>query len=368
MKSLREYVFNNEFESYLIDDLILSIECRKAFDAIALGMPTSFTIPLLFETLGEFLNCGNVVHEIWKKIDEELDEENISSFEDEPKKLDIDVEKCESYCKTVHLTISYTDDNFSGGTYKSTIDGDVYMTLKLNRYFKIEMAEVQGIILHELLHGYEEHNRQKRGKISLFDELSDRYKNARDKLSINNNLTRMIAQLEYQMHKSERNANFGKLKTDIENIINKLNPTSSGKIPTDKIKDELNKLNVWKNYVEFGKFVLEIDDIPDKTLENEYYFVVTDKAKKKEDLDNDIAQRRQGLKPKNYKRIKTAAKIRSDAKNKWFEFIKKFNQLFTKIYCEYVLDNLKNVKETYESPLLYCGTIIKQLNTIKTKH
>lgn len=364
MKSLREYVFDSEFESYLIDDLILSIECRKAFDAIALGMPRSFTIPLLFENFGEFLNCGNVVHEIWKNIDEELDEESISSFEVEPKILDIDVKKCQSYCKTIHLTINYTDDNFSGGTTKSTIDGEVYMYLKLNRYFKIEMAEVQGIILHELLHGYEEYNRHKRGKISLFKELSSKYQNAKDKLNINNNLTHMLAQLEYQMHKSERNANFGKLKTDIENVINKLKPTSSGKIPVDKIKEELNKLSVWQKYVEFGKFVLEIDNISDKTLEDEYYFVVTDKNKRKEDLDNDIAQRRQGLKPKNYKRIKTAAKIRSDAKTKWFHFNKKFNQLFTKIYCEYVLDNLKNVKETYESPLLYYGSITEQLNKI----
>ena len=327
MISLEEYVIDSKLENYLLNDLMLGLDCRMSMQPQIFGVS---------ESLGNFLNCHKAVYKISKYLHDNIDEDDVALKPEEDKEIIINTEDCDCYCKSVTILLSYTENESSAGFLKVDNEGNVTMHLEIHYTFKIYIENIEGIILHELLHGYEEYNRKKNNKRSLFDEITDEYYNAREKLKSNVDLTRHIAELKYIFNPKERNANFGTLEKSIKELIDKLDP-SRFRSSYSKIKKQLQESDIWKRYFEFNKFILNLNNYSDKELEAAYYYVVTDDKKRAKDLSDHIKKIKSGEKD-NYKVIKPAKEIRKEVKTVWNKFINKFNQLFAKIYCEHVLD------------------------------
>ena len=166
MKSIKECIFEIRLEDYFINDVIEEIKCRLSCN------PFEYFTEI-HESLGNFLNCKNVVNEISDMLLQNIDESNIENIEDET--INIDVSKCGAWCKKVKIILNGTSEKYSGGILSVDKDGNVEMHLELNKYFKIEIDDIEGLILHELIHGYEEYNRKINQKPSLFSELSEEF-------------------------------------------------------------------------------------------------------------------------------------------------------------------------------------------------
>ena len=327
MKNLSEYIIESKIENYLLDDLITSINCRLSCNPFRYFNE-------IHESLGNFLNCKNVVNEISDWLLKNINELDIENIKD--KTINIDVSKCDTWCKNVEIILNGTTEKYSGGTLYADKNGNVKIHLELNKYFKIEIDDIEGMILHELIHGYEEYNRKLNDKVSLFSELSDEYYNAKDKIKRRSEDIQNLAVMKYFFNPKERNANFGALEKDIKNLIDKLDPKRE-RINLNNIRKELKESEVWKRYFDFEKFLLDINKYSDKSLESAYYDAVTDEDKAKQDLENHINKIKSGESDKDFKKIKSAKEIRKEAENVWNIFNRKFNQLFSKIYCKHIL-------------------------------
>ena len=110
----------------------------------------------------------------------------------------------------------------------------------------------------------------------------------------------------------------------------------------------LKKENVWKNYFNFGKFILYIDNIDDELLEKCYTYI----CEQKEDVikfDNEQFKlmkkaMQEGLTYKREKyKVKSAKEIRKECKDIWNRFKIEFDAEFMSIYTETILQNDKRI-------------------------
>lgn len=321
MKDLEEYIIDSKLENYLIDSLLFYIDCRKY------TQPQFFGI---FEHNGVFINYDKTLAKVSNFLIKHVDETDIQSNE-----YIIDVSDCEVFFDKVKIILNKTNDNNTGGLLKVS-DKQITIHLELNYKFKIDINDVDSIILHELVHGYEEYNRITNNKKSIFDEISNEYYNSQYWLGSRVDSVRNIAVLKYFLNAKERNANFGTLEKEVKHLIEKINP---GRTRNDYgiIRNELKKSDIWSRYFEFGKFVANIDNYSDKELESAYYNVVVNIEKQYDDIRKSIENIKSGTK-ENLKYVKPASKIRKEIKTIWNKFINKFNILFAKIYCEHYIN------------------------------
>lgn len=326
MKTLKETILLYEIENILLDNLIYSLKCRMNCQPQIFG---------IYEGLGNFLNCGKVLDVISKYFVEEIDETKL----EKDKEVSIDVSNCEAFCKVIHIKISDIDSkDFSARLVKLNKSGDIWIDIEIDFSFKIKLEDFEGMILHELMHAYEEFNRISNDKKSIFDELTIEYQNAKRHLSRKSEDIQLISSLKYYIDYIEQRANFGTLEYDIKKLIEKIDPERT-RMRTNKIKEELKNSGIWKKYFDFYELTLRLDDFSDKILENAYYIVTTSDDEQIEYLKNHIENLKKGLESKKYKVIKKAKDIRKEIKSKTGRFINKFNTLFAKIYCEHILNN-----------------------------
>lgn len=349
MKSLKEFIIDKKLENYLFEDAQLALQCYCNMSPHIYGV-RHYDYDIIFESLGRFENCGRVAREVVDTlVSKEINHDEFVKA-DKDKKYDsftIDVSKFDAFCKKIHIDIIKISDNENcyASMSKTTKDGQIYMSLFLNNLYPAYIDELYGIVLHESLHGYEEWNRLNDDKESIFNELSNEYRNAKTRINVNYDPANMIVIMKYYFDSKERNAFFSGLYDDMKAIITKVKPTKDD-FKLNEIKEVIKKKHPWNKYFEFEKFMLTINEYSDKSLEETYYSILTDKEKISDDIKKDMERIRKGEPKVKYKFIKSASEIRKEVKAKWNVFNKKFNQLFVKIYCEIFQQELKENKST----------------------
>lgn len=323
MKTIRECVIDNKLNEYLLNDAILSLECILRF----------YVPDLILESFGRFTNYDLVVKKIAERITKEIDNSSLEKCAG--KSYKIDCKDCNAYCKYVNVLIEQNNNVKDCGAAFIKLENDIiYITLELNPYWSLELITLEGAILHELMHAYENNEKLKENLPSIFDEFSEDYFNSKEHINIEIDPITSMVTLKYYLDPHERNAFFGALEKDIERVIKDIKP---GKyVPKlSEIKNELQKLTSWKRYFEFCKFALDLKSYSDKSLEKAYYKAVTSKDVQKENIKKSIDDFKANKKS-NYDYVKSASEIRKEIKAKHVKFVRKFNQLFPKVYANFL--------------------------------
>lgn len=358
MKSLVEFILDNgtdKFENYLIEDLkLLNICYANTFGNGITPLYENYKLPHIFESKNIFQNykfiVGKINSEILKKS---------KNFNDGDK-IDVEFKLVQEYPKNIKITLYHSPGNSVGGSFSKLENNIIYLDVELpENTSKYHRNELGAIVLHELLHGYEEYIRNDKGLPSIFDELKDDYYNGFRNLNFPRNIldkmskedkeysvcVKNIAISRYFYNKHEIFAYIGILEYKLKNILKNLKPNYNNFKYEDAI-NELKKEYVWKNYLDFGKFVLYIDKIDDSLLEEAYTFICEQKDKvikfykEQFEIQKEFLTKGLKYKPLKYKE-KPANEIRKECKDIWIKFKSKFDIEFVKVYNKCMQENTK---------------------------
>lgn len=304
MKCLSESIIDDKLNNYLLFDLQILLELYKQ----QIFPVCNITNNLLFESLSQLDNLKELYNEIADYIAYKIPKD----FED-GSKFTIDVSKAKSCFKYVTLTI-YKKEYLIAAYVKS--DDKVCLELSLpDDEDKFLSNRASALILHELLHAYEDYQRKVNGKPSIFDELTNEYRNAFQYINSKHDTIKQLATLKYFFNDKERRAYISTLEIDIENVVKKYKDLTLINFKPSKILEKLKKESIWKVYFDFGKFVLnDINNIDDEELEKAYYRVTNIKDK-------------------------SANKIRKECRNIFEKFNKKFSTVFLKVLGNFIEKN-----------------------------
>ena len=305
MKTIREWIADERLENYLLDDLrlLLTIQARSWSNNVN-PIFESYSFPSIFICENFFDNYELILKEIFKhirKIPKEFSTNKI---------LTINIKSVQDYPKIIYIKLinDIYNDASSATLEDSTSRGNVYIKLNLAKDFRWQFQSLEVLILHELLHGYENFLRLSKGESSIFNDLTKEYENARIGINdMNNWLAKHISIMGYFFNEHELFAYINTLRLKITQILNAVKPSYKD-LKYEKILNELKKEYVWKQYFNFGKFAAFVDNISDEDLEKAYERIYDDN--------------------------KSADDIRKTIDTKWKEFNSQFNAEFLK-----VLDN-----------------------------
>lgn len=307
MKSILEHIVDDKFEKYLMEDLRLLLDCSLSnFDHFFEG----FNYPRIFESIELFDN-----HEIILNIISNELHKVPNDFEN-GKQIIVKINAVQKYPKKVYFKLYNTKDGYSAACDYVNKNGEVFIELVVDNTFKYNFNRIRILILHELIHGYEEFIRISNDKESIFDEITQEYKNAFKKLKSDDFVEKYIAYLKYFFDDREKATYQLQLETEIEDIFDRIKP-SYRNLKFDKILSILKQEYIWKRYFEFGKFVLFIDEIPDDVLIDKYKNIT--------------------------EKDKTPEEIRKECKDKWKEFKSEFDIKFIEAYDKALTNNSKYI-------------------------
>ena len=199
---------------------------------------------------------------------------------------------------TVYINICTTQNNFNENI-------DVYVKL----------------IIHELLHAYEDYNRIKNTGQGIFAYYNEKYKKSFAHLNSQNDIKRQLSRCNYFLNDQERNAYLSQIETDIESIF-KNEHIKIEDFNYTEFKDKLKNTDIWKEYFKLSTFILKLKNSECSNEQKQYV----------EDIWNQL-----------YNKKKTFNQINKELYNNWQKFEKKFEQLVPKIICRYIETNLKEV-------------------------
>lgn len=304
MKTIKDYIIDEDtiLKQLLIDHLKYHIKVQ-----INIINPLSY----LNESLGTFNSCGKIAEHIFYKLYED-------GVKDE---LDIDVRQYKSYFDTIHLSCMQSQNMYASyiGQHNKIVNIELSIPEKITyRHYD----DLMFLLIHELMHGYEDKRRIMNGKPSIFDLIDEKYvKSVRIFKSIDE-LTRNIGRLNYLFNDQEQNAYFGTLDNIIKRIIDKTD-SNKANIKYNEIIDEIKDSHIFKIYFELGKFIIDINN------------------KLKDSDKEQILDIYQNYYHENI----TYNKLIKILNNKWNKFYSKFNQLTPKIICKYIVNPSK---KTYD--------------------
>ena len=263
----------------------------------------------VYEELGTINNGNGIVSDIIS----ELNNNNFSSFKYELNKYQIS-----DNIKFININIINNDNLFA------EYDRYDHDTLYINIYGNIELLndsiEFGKLIIHELLHGYEDIERISNGKDSIFKHWNDKYKTAREYIRSHNYVIKNLAIGEYFFNYHERLAYMSGLDADVKKFIDDNNITTRNFNYTS-FKNSIIKTEFWNTYFKFFKFVEELSVINNKSDKDEI--------------------------EKWYKRLfkedKKFNTITKEFIKKWNKFEQKFNTLLPKLICKYIKSDVKSI-------------------------
>ena len=302
MKNLKEYI-NYNFENYLLESLAFHISVEnKIRNPYRIGIKLYES--LLFESLGRFDNCGKCAEYIVNKL------------KDNPIKQIIDCSEFKVFFNKLNISnIEYS--KIISAAYIGTKNDAIEIELQIPKVIDDSETEerIMYVIIHELLHAYEDYNRINNGKESIFDLFNNSYINSFKGINSIFDIKKYISRCKYFLDDKERNAYFGELYPMIEKIIRDKKLTLKN-LDYSKFVNEIKNTDIWKIYFEIGDFILKIkNDSFNEKDKNEIiniYSNITGKESK-------------------------YSEIKKDLFNKWKKFNSKFNQLVPKIICDILM-------------------------------
>lgn len=300
MKTINEYIIENELEDVILNRLYFHtcIEFKLEHNLY----------PYVVESLGKFDNAGKVVKHI------------INTLKDNFESQVIDCTNDNVYFKYINIELN-TNENGYGG-YLEFKDNTLYLEICANKeYFNENIDKYIKIIVHELLHGYEDYNRIKNTGQGIFAYYNDKYKNSFNNLNSPNEVKQQISRCNYFLNNQERNAYLSQLETNIESLFKNEHITIEDFNYT-KFKDKLKNIDIWKEYFKLSIFILKLKNSKWSNEQKKYVENIWEQL---------------------YNEKKTFNQINKELYNNWQKFEKKFEQLVPKIICNYIETNLKEV-------------------------
>lgn len=318
MKTLKEHIaknttlynnyendYKNNYENYLLEKLCT--HCSLEFKWENSLDPRFSFYKSIYESLGKFDNAGKVVEHICNELKNNFNSQKIDCQDDHVyfKYIDIDLHK----------------DGYGDASYIEYKNNTAFIELYCEdiKDFEERLDEYAKLILHELLHGYEDYNRIKNGKTSLYNLIDVDYNRAVRGLNSLSAVKRNFNRCKYFLNAQERNAYFSSLEDDIIKLL-KTNNYSLDKFNYSQFKEDLKSTATWELYYELYSFINKVENLSDENKQ------------KITEMYNDI-----------YKSKKTFNQIIKELNTKWRKFESKFNQLVPKILC----NNLQ-IKESKE--------------------
>lgn len=300
MKLLNEYITERKLEENILK--------RIYFHTCVEFKLNNNLYPYIVESLEKFDNAGKVVKHIINTLKTNFEPQTIDCTDDNV------------YFKCINITLN-TDAN-GYGSYLKFRDDTLYVELGAKKeYFAENIDRYTKLLIHELLHGYEDYNRIKRTGKGIFAYYNDKYKNSFANLNSLIDVRMWLSRCNYFLNDQERNAYLSQLETDIESLFKKEHITIEDFNYT-QFKGKLKNTSIWKEYFKLSIFILK--------LKNSQF-----SNKQKEYVENTWSQL--------YNENKTFNQIIKELYANWEKFEKKFEQLVPKIICNYVDTNLKEV-------------------------
>ena len=300
--TLNEYIGNYDIEENILKRLYFHtcVEFKLTHNVYP------YTID---ESLGKFDNAGKVVKHIIDSL--------CSNYQSQV----IDCTNDNVYFKYIDITINESAGNGFCAYVKydnNTIYIEIYGEEK---HFIENIDKYVRLIIHELLHGYEDYNRINKTGQSIFDFYNDKYKNSFNNINSINNTKHLLSRCNYFLNDQERNAYLSQLESDIESLFKNERITIEDFNYT-KFKDKLKNTDIWKEYFKLSIFILKLKNSEWSKEQKKYVEDIWDKLYNEKKIFNQII---------------------NELYKKWQKFEKKFEQLVPKIICNYIDTNLKEV-------------------------
>ena len=351
MISFREYLIDNKLEQYLFDDIELLVSCLLSTTNSFLY--ESYKFPLIFESKNIFQNYEYIID----KITNEILKAASKGFNNEDE-FNIPIKMVQDYPKNVNVSLMHSKS--IRGSFNKIDGSESYITIELCDDLTFRHNEIKSIVLHELLHGYEEFLRKSNNMQSIFHDFGDEYHRAFNNLVYPKNVSlserdaqrlfvlKYIAICKYFYNEHEIFAYCGMLEHVLKDILKQVKPNYKD-LKYDDAIELLRKKYVWKNYFDFGKFVAYIDKIDDNILEDAYTYICKNKEtivklnKERFELVKKYKDDFQHLPKKERYIEKSANEIRQECKNVWKKFKSQFDIDFAKVYTDVVIDSDKRI-------------------------
>ena len=293
MLSLNNYIIESKIENVLLDRLCLHcyVECLLTFGK---GL-----YPInIYESLGKFNNASKVLEHILNELKNNFSSKLINCKNDNVFFDSIQIEIIED--NNFYAAYNFIKDN--------VVNIEIYC--KNEETFNDNIEEYEILILHELLHAYEDYNRNINNKSDIFQLWNIDYE--KSYLNMNNfdKIKRYISRCKYFLNPQERNAYFSSLESSIKKVIKDYH-ISVDNLDYEKFKHGIKREYIWEIYFDLGKFILSLDNIDEK-------------------CKNEIVKQYNSL----YNTEKSFNEIKKELNNQWKKFDNKFNQLVPKILCK----------------------------------
>lgn len=293
MLSLNNYIIESKIENVLLDRLCLHCyaECLLTFGK---GL-----YPInIYESLGKFNNASKVLEHILNELKNNFSSQLINCKNDNVFFDSIQIEIIED--NNFYAAYDFIKDN--------VVNIEIYC--KNEETFNDNIEEYEILILHELLHAYEDYNRNINNKPDIFQLWNIDYE--KSYLNMNNfdKIKRYISRCKYFLNPQERNAYFSSLESSIKKVIKDYH-ISVDNLDYEKFKHGIKREYIWEIYFDLGKFILSLDNIDEKRK-------------------NEIVKQYNSL----YNTEKSFNEIKKELNNQWKKFDNKFNQLVPKILCK----------------------------------
>lgn len=299
---LKEYIYRYEIEDNILE--------RLYFHTCVEFKLNNHIYPYrIDEKYGKFDNAGLVVKHIIDKLKTKY------------RSQVIDCSEFNVFFKKIDITIDNSGTHIA--SYDSLKNDILYIEIlcESKKDFIKDIDVYVKLIVHELLHAYEDYNRINKTGKSIFDFYGDKYINSFTSVNSENEIKKYLSRCNYFLISQERNAYLSQLEYDIESIF-KNEHIKIEDFNYTKFKENLKKTDIWKEYFNLSLFILKLYN---SKLDNEQIKYI-------EDIWQDL-----------YSEKKTFNQIRKELYNKWQKFEKKFEQLVPKIICKYIETNLKEV-------------------------
>lgn len=303
MKTLQEHITEiNNYETQDLENILLThLYNHLLIDSYNIEYHPS---EIIFESLGKFNKCGQVAEYIFSELYKTNDS------------ITLDCRKFKVFFDYVSIAL-YKGHNQIYAEYNKQENRILYINIYLQTVDYSIYDNLIILILHEMMHAYEDKQRIKTGKPSIFNLLDDKYSGSLKLLKTNNEISNTIGKLNYFLNDQEQNAYFGTLYTTVENIIKTKNISLDNIDYTNIIKN-IKQENIWKIYFDLCKFIIKLNN---------------------NELNEKNINQIQEIYKYIFKSNQTLSSIKKELNNKWDKFYKKFNELVPKIICEIIVNN-----------------------------
>lgn len=264
--------------------------------------------PYIIESLGKFDNAGVVVKHIIDELKKSFKSQIIDCTDDNV------------YFKYINIIVNKNDTGH--GSYVKYNNNTIYLELYATKeHFNKHIDSYIKILVHELLHGYEDYNRIKNTGQGIYAYYNTKYENSINNINSQNEIKLWLSRCNYFLNNQERNAYLSQLETDIENLFKNDHITIEDFNYT-YFKNKLKNTDIWKIYFELGIFILKLYNSNWSDTQKKYV----------EDIWDDL-----------YNENKRFSLIKKELYNNWQKFEKKFEQLVPKIICKHIETQFKEV-------------------------